>query len=152
MNSPTKSFSTVFISPSLLPPFSYLRTFRFHSSTSHIAQALKSNTVEPPNNGHGGDKHFVHCLEVVPLSEVEMYGQLMEGGKQFVHCREVVLLSLRSVHYRRFYCIDFTAGHGFKLSPVFGKLLAQLVLKETPSHNLHPFRVTRFITDTKSSL
>ena len=22
-----------------------------------------------------------------------MYGQLMEGGKQFVHCREVVLLS-----------------------------------------------------------
>ena len=44
-------------------------------------------TVEPPNNGHIGDEHFVHC------SEVEMYGQLMEGGKQFVHCREVVLLS-----------------------------------------------------------
>ena len=22
-------------------------------------------TVEPPNNGHGGDEHFVHCLEVV---------------------------------------------------------------------------------------
>ena len=34
-----------------------------------------------------------HCSEVVPSSEVEMYGQLMEGGKQFVHCREVVLLS-----------------------------------------------------------
>ena len=50
-------------------------------------------TVEPPNNGHVGDEHFVHCLEVVPSSEVEMYGQLMEGGKQFVHCREVVLLS-----------------------------------------------------------
>ena len=36
------------------------------------------------------------CLEVVPSSEVEMYGhigQLMAGGKQFVHCREVVLLS-----------------------------------------------------------
>ena len=49
-------------------------------------------TVEPPNNGHGGDKHFVHCSEVVPSSEVEMYGQLMTGGKQFVHCREVVLL------------------------------------------------------------
>ena len=28
------------------------------------------NTVEPPNNGHGGDEHFVHCSEVVPLSEV----------------------------------------------------------------------------------
>ena len=43
--------------------------------------------MEPLNNGHGGDDHFVHC------SEVEMYGQLMAGGKQFVHCREVVLLS-----------------------------------------------------------
>ena len=50
-------------------------------------------TVEPPNNGHSGDEHFVHCLEVVPSPEVEMYGQLMAGGKQFVHCREVVLLS-----------------------------------------------------------
>ena len=50
-------------------------------------------TVEPPNNGHVGDEHFVHCSEVVPSSEVEMYGQLMAGGKQFVHCREVVLLS-----------------------------------------------------------
>ena len=46
--------------------------------------------MEPLNNGHSGD---VHCLEVVPSSEVEMYGQLMAGGKQFVHCREVVLLS-----------------------------------------------------------
>ena len=43
--------------------------------------------------GHCGDEHFVHCSEVVPSSEVEMYGQLMAGGKQFVHCREVVLLS-----------------------------------------------------------
>ena len=48
--------------------------------------------MEPPNNGHCGDEHFVHCSEVVPSSEVEMYGQLMAGGKQFVHCREVVLL------------------------------------------------------------
>ena len=50
-----------------------------------------SNTVEPLNNGHSGDERFVHCSEVVPLSEVEMHGQLMAGGKQFVHCREVVL-------------------------------------------------------------
>ena len=50
-------------------------------------------TVESLNNGHIGDEHFVHCSEVVPSSEVEMYGQLMEGGKQFVHYREVVLLS-----------------------------------------------------------
>ena len=27
-------------------------------------------TVKPPNNGHGGDEHFVHCSEVVPSSEV----------------------------------------------------------------------------------
>jgi hypothetical protein len=27
-------------------------------------------TLEPPNNGHGGDEHFVHCSEVVPSSEV----------------------------------------------------------------------------------
>ena len=27
-------------------------------------------TVESPNNGHGGDEHFVHCSEVVPSSEV----------------------------------------------------------------------------------
>ena len=38
----------------------------------HVIQcSLESaNTVEPPNNGHGGDKHFVHCSEVVPSSEV----------------------------------------------------------------------------------
>ena len=55
--------------------------------------SFKVYTVEPPNNGHVGDEHFVHCLEVVPSSEVEMHGQLIAGGKQFVHCREVVLLS-----------------------------------------------------------
>ena len=30
-------------------------------------------TVEPPNNGHFGDKHFVHCSEVVPFLEVLFY-------------------------------------------------------------------------------
>ena len=29
--------------------------------------------MEPLNNGHVGDKHFVHCSEVAPSSEVEMY-------------------------------------------------------------------------------
>ena len=47
-------------------------------------------TVEPLNNGHVGDEHFVHCSEVVPSLEVEMYGQYIGRGKQFVHCREVV--------------------------------------------------------------
>ena len=39
-----------------------------------------NDTVDPPNNGHVGDEQFVHCSEVVPSSEVEMYGQLMEGA------------------------------------------------------------------------
>ena len=34
----------------------------------------KVYTVEPPNNGRFGGEHFVHCSEVVPSSEVEMYG------------------------------------------------------------------------------
>ena len=38
------------------------------------------NTVEPPNNGQTGDEHFVHCSEVVPSSEVEMYGQYRGRG------------------------------------------------------------------------
>ena len=29
--------------------------------------------MEPLNNGHVGDEHFVHCSEVAPSSEVEMY-------------------------------------------------------------------------------
>ena len=36
-------------------------------------QHLQVTTVEPPSNGHIGDEHFVHCSEVVPSSEVEMY-------------------------------------------------------------------------------
>ena len=50
----------------------------------------KRYTVEALNNGHVGDEHFVHCSEVVPSSEVEMYGQYRQGGEQCVHCREVV--------------------------------------------------------------
>ena len=29
--------------------------------------------MESLNNGHVGEKHFVHCSEVVPSSETEMY-------------------------------------------------------------------------------
>ena len=61
----------------------------------YVCMYICMYTVEPLNNGHVGDEHFVHCSEVVPSSEVEMYGQLMGGGKQFVHCREVVLLYIR---------------------------------------------------------
>ena len=37
-------------------------------------------TVEPPNNEHVGVEHFVHWSEVVPSSEVEMYGQYIGRG------------------------------------------------------------------------
>ena len=33
-------------------------------------EGASGSTVEPPNNGHSGGKHFVHYSEVVPLSEV----------------------------------------------------------------------------------
>ena len=28
----------------------------------HLFSIVYSVTVEPPNNGHCGDEHFVHCL------------------------------------------------------------------------------------------
>ena len=37
-------------------------------------------TVEPPNNGHFGDEHFVNCSEVVPSLEVEIHGQYIGMG------------------------------------------------------------------------
>ena len=33
-------------------------------------------TVEPLNDGHIGDEHYVHCSEIVPSSEVVMYGNI----------------------------------------------------------------------------
>ena len=39
-------------------------------------------------------------------------------------------------------------GHGFKLSPVFGKLIAELVIGGSPSHDLSHFRIARFLTPT----
>ena len=41
--------------------------------------------MEPLNNGHIGDKHFVHCSEVVPSSD-----SIRARGEQCVYCREVV--------------------------------------------------------------
>ena len=57
-------------------------------------------TVEPPNNGHVGDEHSVHWSEVVPSSEVEMYGQYIGRGVNSVSNVER-LSTLQSVHYRR---------------------------------------------------
>ena len=60
--------------------------------------------MEPPNNGQVGDEHFVHCSEVVPSSEVEMYGHVYKQGA--TNCASIVgrLSTLQSVHYQRFHC------------------------------------------------
>ena len=86
-------------------------------------------TVEPLNNGHGGDEQFVHCSEVVPLSEVEMYGQLMEGGKQFVHCREVVLLSECPLSEVLLYMYTQYVQWNFSNPKAFGQFIISGVVK-----------------------
>ena len=48
-----------------------------------------------------GGEQCVHCSEVVPSSEVEMYGQYRGRGEQFVHCSEVVPSSEVEMNYYR---------------------------------------------------
>ena len=65
---------------------------------------------------------------------------------------------LRLLLYRNLYArvmhfevlLFFVTGHGFKLSPVVGKLIAELVMGESPSHDLYPFRIARFMTPNAS--
>ena len=45
-----------------------------------VSEIVELDAVEPLNNGHVGDEHFVHCSEVVPSSEIEMYGQYIGRG------------------------------------------------------------------------
>lgn len=44
------------------------------------------------------------------------------------------------------------SGHGFKLSPVVGKILYELSMKLTPSYDLTPFRISRFLGLGKAHL
>ena len=72
----------------------------------------------PLNNGQVGDEHFVHCSEVVPSSEVEMYGQCISRGQNSL---SIVgrLSTLRSVNYRRFYCSNLEQeAHNFPIKLV----------------------------------
>ena len=71
--------------------------------------------MEPLNNGHIGDECFVHCSEVVPSLEVEMYGQY---NRQGVNSLSIVgrLSTLQSVHYQRFQCIPINANLTFSIS------------------------------------
>ena len=41
------------------------------------------------------------------------------------------------------FCFCFL-GHGFKLAPVVGKILGDLVMKRENSYDLTPFRLDRF--------
>ncbi|XP_043910374.1 peroxisomal sarcosine oxidase isoform X2 [Protopterus annectens] len=44
------------------------------------------------------------------------------------------------------------SGHGFKLSPVVGKILCELSMGKTPSHDISPFKMNRFSIKLKSAL
>ncbi|XP_008564580.1 PREDICTED: peroxisomal sarcosine oxidase [Galeopterus variegatus] len=44
------------------------------------------------------------------------------------------------------------SGHGFKLSPVVGKILYELSMKLTPSYDLAPFQISRFLGLGKAHL
>lgn len=37
------------------------------------------------------------------------------------------------------------SGHGFGMGPIVGKVVSEIVAGETPSHDLHPFRLSRFV-------
>ena len=60
-----------------------------------MVKCVRGVTVEPLNKGHIGGRVFVHCREVVPLSEVANVLLACQtqsvGAKQFVLSTEVVL-------------------------------------------------------------
>ena len=51
----------------------------------------------------------------------------------------MVLLHVSILHYN---AVTAT-GHGFKLAPVFGKILAELALDRPSSYSLEPFKISR---------
>ena len=59
------------------------------------------NTVEPSNNGHAGDEHFVHFSEVV-FGGKNVWTIIRQG----VNSLSIVgrLSTLQSAHYQRFHC------------------------------------------------
>ena len=81
---------------------------------------MSNTTVGPPNNGHVGDKHFVHCSKVVPSSELERQGanSLSIVGR---------LSTIQSVHYQRFHCI-LSHVHGGQNLPIVIHRLARAEL------------------------
>lgn len=45
--------------------------------------------------------------------------------------------------FKQIYVLNITLGHGFKLSPVIGKVLSELALGKKPSYDLSPFNIDR---------
>lgn len=43
-------------------------------------------------------------------------------------------------------------GHGFKLAPSVGKLMAEMAIGSKPSYDATPFRISRFLTKSKAKL
>ncbi len=39
--------------------------------------------------------------------------------------------------------IPFISGHGFKLAPVIGKVLSELILDRPSSYDLTPFKINK---------
>ena len=63
------------------------------------------------------------------------------------------IISLQSIYWipSTYVLLYLRTGHGFKLSPVIGKIITELVMDDTPSYDLTPFRLGRFQTAQESS-
>lgn len=53
------------------------------------------------------------------------------------------------IHFLKLYSYILIVGHGFKLAPVVGKVLAELATNQTPSYDMTPFRIQRFRQNSK---
>ena len=62
--------------------------------------------MDPPNNGHSGDRPLVHCREVVPISEFTECMLQSVGGKQFIRSTEVFHFSECPLSEVPLYVID----------------------------------------------
>ena len=93
---------TVLLRTTLLH-FGELLSHKLLLSLPRVTPDYRMTTVEPPNNGHIGDEHFVHCSEVVPSLEVVM-GQSVPIVRR--------LSTLQRVHYWKFHCNSTTGGGG----------------------------------------
>lgn len=64
----------------------------------------------------------------------------------------VVFVSSADANCCIFLPVLSSSGHGFKFGPLIGKLLCELSQGEKPSHDLSPFRISRFHEKIKSAL